>query len=84
MSVERSAVTADGVLVLLRKLPPRERLRVIAAALPETERALSADSPLPPLRSLLGLCADLGPAPSTEEMDQARREAWATFPRDDL
>ena len=32
-------------------------------------------------RSILGLCADLGPAPSAEDIDQARREMWSTFPR---
>ncbi len=40
---------------------------------------------LPTLRrSLLGLWADLGPAPSAEDIDEARREAWANFPRDDI
>jgi hypothetical protein len=33
-------------------------------------------------RSPLGLCADLGPAPSAEEIDEARREMWTGFPRD--
>ena len=32
---------------------------------------------------LVGLCADLGPAPSAEDIDEARREMWASFPRDD-
>jgi len=35
-------------------------------------------------RTLVGLCADLGPAPSDEEIDDARREMWATFPHDDV
>jgi hypothetical protein len=34
-------------------------------------------------RELIGLCADLGPAPSAEEIDETRREMWARFPRDD-
>jgi hypothetical protein len=78
------AVTADTVLTLLRKLQPRERLRVIAQALPEVERDLS--EPPRPLKSLRGLCADLGPAPSAEEIDEARREVWvwAGFPREDI
>ena len=75
-------VTADMVLNLLRQLPPRERLRVIAQALPEAERDLS--EPHRSLKSLRGLCADLGPAPSAEEIDQASREAWANFPREDI
>ncbi len=36
------------VLTLLRRLPPRERLRVIAQALPEVERDLTAiEGPVP-------------------------------------
>jgi hypothetical protein len=35
-------------------------------------------------RTLVGSCADLGPAPSVEEIDEARREMWAAFPRDDV
>jgi hypothetical protein len=75
-------VTVDMVLDLLRQLPPRERLSVIAQALPEAERALPEQRR--PLKSLRGLCADLGPAPSAEEIDKARREAWANFPREDI
>jgi hypothetical protein len=35
-------------------------------------------------RGFLGLCADPGPAPSAEEIEEARREMWASFPRDDI
>ncbi len=35
-------------------------------------------------RSLLGIFADLGPAPSAEDIDEARREEWANFPREDI
>jgi hypothetical protein len=30
------------------------------------------------------LCADLGPAPAAEDIDQGLREMWAGFPRDDV
>jgi hypothetical protein len=46
----------------------------------EAERPAAATTP----RSFIGLCADLGPAPSAEEIDEARREMWAGFPRDDI
>lgn len=39
---------------------------------------------LQPRRSLYGIFAHLGTAPSAEEIDQARAEAWANFPREDL
>jgi hypothetical protein len=37
---------ADEVLRLLRQLPPRERLRVVARALPELERVMPANPPV--------------------------------------
>lgn len=77
-----SDISSNTVLEMLRKLPPRERLKVIARALPEIEKDLS----LSPRRrkSLLGLCADLGPAPTAEEIDEVRREVWSNFPREDI
>ena len=79
---EGRTATADTVLSLLRQLPPRERLRVIAEALPEVERDLS-EQPRP-LRSLRGLWKDLNFDISADEINEARREAWAKFPREDF
>jgi hypothetical protein len=76
------AITADTVLEELRRLPPRERLRVIAQALPEVERELQESAPR--LLSLRGLWKDLDFDITAEEIDQARREAWADFPRGDI
>lgn len=75
-------MSSQMVLELLRRLPARERLKVIAVALPETESELAA--PPPASRSLLGLCADLGAAPSADQIDATRQEVWAGFPRDDI
>ncbi len=77
-----NVVTADMALNILRQLPPRERLRVIAQALPEAERALSET--VRPLKSLRGLWKDMDFDLSAEEIDQARREAWGNFPREDI
>ncbi|MBI3974142.1 MAG: hypothetical protein HY332_22925 [Chloroflexi bacterium] len=75
-------MTLERALEMLRRLPPHERLRVIAIALPEVERELA--KPPERLDSLRGLWKQYGPAPSAEEIDEARREAWANFPRDDV
>jgi hypothetical protein len=75
-------MSTDTVLTLLRQLPPRERLQVIAQILSETECELSA--PHRPLKSLQGLWKSLSFDISAEEIDQARREAWADFPREDI
>ena len=39
-------------------------------------------APKPPRRSLYGLCANLNVRITKEEVDEARREAWANFPRE--
>ena len=77
-----AVVTANTVLEELRQLPPHEQLRVIAQALPEVERELR--KPAQPLPSLRGLWKALGFSISAEEIDEARREAWAGFPREDI
>lgn len=40
-----ATATPDTVLMLLRRLPPRERLRVVAQVLPELESELPASPP---------------------------------------
>lgn len=47
-------------------------------------RPAALPAPSAPSTRLIGLCADLGRAPSAVEIDQARREMWAGFPRDDV
>nr|WP_248277496.1 hypothetical protein [Brasilonema sp. UFV-L1] len=47
------------------------------------ERELIDNLPTP-RKSLWGLCADLGQAPSESEIDAARSEEWANFPREDI
>lgn len=61
---------------------PGEIGQVIAGVKPIIvgERVAAMHSP----RSMLGLLAPFSPAPSAEEIDEARREMWATFPREDI
>jgi hypothetical protein len=37
-----------------------------------------------PLRSLMGLCSDLGIEITAEDIDEARKEMWGNFPREDI
>jgi len=74
--------TANSVLELLRKLPPRERLKVISQALPEVERSL-AGKPRK-LKTLHGLWKDYRFAPSEKDIDEIRDEVWNDFPREDI
>jgi hypothetical protein len=82
MEKTKEIATADTVLDLLRQLSPRERLKVLVQALPEIEQELAEPTRLP--KSLYGLWKDLDFDISEEEIDQARKEAWANFPREDI
>ena len=37
-----------------------------------------------PRKTSWGMLADLGPAPSAEDIDEMRREVWGKFPREDV
>lgn len=74
--------TPQDVLEMLRKLPPRERLKVIYQALPEIEQSLSEN--IRAYKSLRGLWKDLLPSVSEKDIDDARREMWKDFPREDI
>lgn len=79
----QGTATLDEVLSLAKKLSARDKIRLIENMAPEIERDLLS-SQTKPLKSLWGLWADLGPAPSAEEIDEVRREEWANFPREDI
>ena len=80
--MERTASFED-ILKLVQQLSPIEKVRLIERVAPDIERELITGH-ANQTRSLLGLFKDLGPAPSAEEIDEARREAFANFPRDDI
>ncbi len=80
---ETKAATLEQVVSLARQLPPVEKIRLIERMAPEIERDMLGQRP-PRRKSLLGLCADLGSAPSVEDIDEIRHEMWADFPREDI
>lgn len=66
------------VLEKLRGLPPEKQKEVL-----EFVESLKPDGDTKkPLRSLEGLCADLGIRITEEDIAEARREMWGNFPRD--
>jgi len=78
-----STVTLDQVFGLAHQLSPRDQARLVVRLAPALERAL--DQPLSrPRPDFWGILSDLGSAPSAEQIDEARREAWANFPRADV
>jgi putative lipoic acid-binding regulatory protein len=78
-----SKVTVDQVVGMFRKLSFRERLKVIAIVVPEMEQDLP-EKKLLKRKSLRGLWKDLNVHLTAEDIDQARKEMWANFPREDI
>ncbi|MBD1814726.1 hypothetical protein H6F65_24240 [Microcoleus sp. FACHB-DQ6] len=75
-------MTFEAVLNLVKHLSLAEKLRLIKWIVPEIERELVVGPT--PRKSLWGLCADLGIAPSAADIDEARSEEWANFPRENF
>ncbi len=78
--MEQAPANFEEVLRLARQLSPLDKLRLIEGVIPDLELTLQK-VPRGPLRSSYGALADLGPAPSAEEIDEVRREMWGNFPR---
>jgi hypothetical protein len=75
-----SDITFEQVLALAQLLPPVDQARLIARLVPVMEKLLDhVEQPLSPRKPLRGLLADLGPAPSAEDIDEVQREMWASF-----
>lgn len=75
-----STATIDQARELIQTLTPRDKLRLIE----ELAREVLQDYPSSgaPSVSFRGALKHLGPAPSAEEIDEARREAWAHCSRE--
>ena len=86
-------------MTLTLPLEPQEEAKLVAAARargvsPDSlvhealgrifSEAAAATPGKEPTRSLRGLLAKYGPAPSAEEIDQNRAEMFANFPRSDF
>jgi hypothetical protein len=75
----------EEVLSLVRQLTPGQKLRLIEAIVPDLEEPLQrAEEGEKPLRSLYGLWKDFGVSISAEEIDEARRQMWENFSREDI
>ena len=72
----------DEIVPIIRGLSAEDQIRLIdVLARQLLERTAAAPAVSPP--SLFGALGHLGRAPTAEEIDEARREAWAQFPRGD-
>jgi hypothetical protein len=78
-----SDMTFDEIVTLAENLPPLEKVRLVERVMATLETDL-AEGKKTPKRSLLGLWADLKVGISAEDIDEARREMWGNFPREDI
>ena len=65
------------------KLSPLDKVHLVEQVMATLEEDLKP-AQRKPRRSLLGVLEHYGQAPSAEEIDEARREMWVNFPRDDI
>ncbi len=78
--MEEPQITFEQIVNMARRLSPIEKLWLIECLAPDLEAVLQASTPTR-RRSLRGVLK--GCSISAEEIDQARREMWDTFPRED-
>jgi len=76
-------VTLDQILKLAKQLSPLEKVRLIERIAPDLEAPLEAAS-ASSLQLAYGICANLGHAPSAEDIDETRIEALENFPREEI
>lgn len=79
----KKAPTFDDVVRDALRLPPTDKARLIVRLASVLQYDLPVES-RPPLESARGLLAKYGPAPSDEDIAEARREMWGNFPREDI
>ena len=76
--MELQNASLQSVLYLAKQLTPIEKVQLIEKIVPDLEAHLevvdtSRTSPKLSLQSVYGLCADLGPAPSAEDIDEIKK-----------
>jgi hypothetical protein len=72
-------ITVEQAVALIRQLPPRDQLRVVAHILPYLEQAMEekCETTSAPRCSLYGLWQ--GFTISEADLEEARREMWGNF-----
>lgn len=71
----------DQAVTLALTLSPLDKVRLVEQVMATLERDLS-DTDKKPKRSLYGLWSDV--SISAEDIDEARKEMWSNFPREDI
>lgn len=77
-----SDVNLDSVVQQIRQLSTLDKVRLVEQVMTILEADLQQNQPFVPRPSLLGLWE--GVSISEEDIDEARREMWGNFPREDI
>jgi hypothetical protein len=79
--MDESALQFEDIAALAGKLSPQQKILLVEKVMASLKEDLSLTEKKP-RRSLYGLWPDV--SISAEEIDEARREMWANFPREDI
>lgn len=74
------SVNFEQILGLVNQLSANDKIRLFR----KLEKENLTEIEVKPRRSLLGLCKNLGQAPSEEDIDEIRQEMWSNFAADDF
>ncbi len=72
-------ISEQELLQKFRRLPPDKQEEILHLV-----EEIEESTPKKPRRNPIGLCANLGINITAEEIDEARKEMWGNFPRDDF
>jgi DNA integrity scanning protein DisA with diadenylate cyclase activity len=78
-----SDISFDELVTLAENLPALEKVRLVERIMATLESDIS-EKQKTSKRSLLGLWEDLNNSVSSDDIDEARREMWGNFPREDI
>lgn len=83
MTMPDKTPTLDDLIEYAKQLSAFDKLRLVEELIPDV-KATIAQAPPAPLKSAHGALADLGTAPSAEDIERTRREMFHRFPRNDV
>ncbi len=64
----------------VKNLSTLQKIKLVEAVMATIKEDFIEIQPADKRTLWYGMCADLGNAPSAEEIDEARRETWGNFP----
>ncbi len=74
-------IELEDAFSLASRLSTVDKVRLVERLMHTLETDLVVNAPL---KSAYGLWADLNVSVSAEDIDEARREMWGNFPREDI